>query len=149
MPVRFLITEADVEIRAVMTSYCLKVVQSNQSAMNFKKTIGVKTGARRVGEVAVQCVRLMSTGCVEAKKRPASLTERAFCVPGNACIDKIGRLTNARCSVHVVVDGQRAFLLRKGIDRDRAQLFQTAYMGAAATVGGQFTEADFPDAFAQ
>jgi hypothetical protein len=70
LPIRYLITEADVEIRAVMTSYCLKVVQSNQSAMIFKKTIGAKTGARRVGGVAAQCARLMLTGCAEAKKGP-------------------------------------------------------------------------------
>lgn len=102
-----------------------------------------------MGRVVAQCGCLMLTGRAEAKKRPASLTERAFCVPGNACIDKIRRPTNALCSVDEVVDGQRAFLLRKAVDRDRTQIFQATYMGAAATVGGQFTEADFPDAFAQ
>jgi hypothetical protein len=69
-----------VENQAVMTSYCLKVVQSNQSAMNLKKSIGAKAGDRRVGRGAAQWACLMLTGCAEGnkQKRPACSSMRAF-----------------------------------------------------------------------
>jgi hypothetical protein len=47
------------------------------------------------------------------------------------------------------VDGQRAFLVRKGIDRDNAKVLQASDMGAATAIGGQLTETDFPSTFAQ
>lgn len=63
----------------------------------------------------------------------------------------VGRCVRQRpkCSIHAVVDGQRAFLLRKGRDRDCAQILQATYMGAATAIGGQFTKTDFPRTFAQ
>ena len=59
----------------------------------------------------------------------------------------VGRcvLHRPKSLIHAVVDRQGALFLRKGRDRDCAQILQAAYVGATAAIGWQFTEADLPN----